>query len=76
MEDRVEKEKYAGKSYELFTAYLSGTLQPLPWLNLGIDISLGDQIDYVHGNPADIIQLTPALNVNMGKHIRIKYKAG
>jgi len=62
---------YLGREFEQSFLYLSGSVQPLPWLGLSLESTIGDAIDFVNVQAADQLRLDPGVRFDLGRHVRL-----
>ena len=67
----LKRESFEDLLADLIDHSMRGSIRPFGDLDIEMDVSFGDAIDYSHARVGSRLDLTPEISVNLGKHIRI-----
>jgi len=62
---------YQGTSFEQFFNHLYVQVQPVKGVMADTFFSFGDEIDYTHVRPGKYLQVSPELNLNLGRRLKL-----
>lgn len=65
------REAFNGVEFEQNFLYLFNSLNPNGDCNLGVEVLLGDRIDYANTRPAKRLQIAPYIDYKLGLHLRL-----
>jgi len=68
-----KQENYEDLSADMSSHFMRGSIRPYGDLDIEMEFSFGDAIDYSHAREGSRISLTPELTLNLGRHIRINF---
>jgi len=63
---------FAGVDFEEAYLFVELSARPTSWLAAGLDVYVGDAIDFDNVRPADTLQLGPSLGLSLGRHWQIQ----
>jgi hypothetical protein len=71
----VRKEYWNGQTYDLQGGFMFGQFRPRSGLNINMELSRGEQIDYTNSRPADQRRFQPQIDWNATRHLlmRLRY---
>ncbi len=67
----VEKEYFNGVTFDLNRAFFHFTIQPTGTVKLDLDGDFGNEIDSFNTQKGDLLSLSPAAELKLGRHINI-----
>ncbi len=67
----VAEESYNDERFQVTSVFVHNCMRPAKSLFYYFNIWLGDRIDYANTRPGDRIRLSPGMELNVGRHIRI-----
>ena len=70
----LKRESFEDLLADLIDHSMRGSIRPFGDLDIEMDVSFGDAIDYSHARVGSRLDLTPEISVNLGKHIRIDFE--
>jgi hypothetical protein len=73
-EFRFTQQRFEDLFADLMTHWLRGSLRPSGALDIEMNVSLGDAIDYTHARPGSMLELSPELSLNLGRHLKIDFE--
>ena len=62
---------YAGQYFDTSLANVNSHIRPFSGSEFGLQASAGEAVDYTNLRLADVLSLTPALSLNLGRHFNI-----
>ena len=62
---------YNGQFFDEYSLFLFGHIRPRAGLEIGLDISTGDSIDYFNTQIGRELSLSPRIELRMGKHFKL-----
>ena len=73
----VRKEYWNGQPYDLQGGFMFGQVRPRSGLNINMEVSRGEQIDYTNSRLADQRRVAPQIDWNATQHllVRLRYTA-
>ncbi|HEX6200754.1 MAG TPA: DUF5916 domain-containing protein, partial [Thermoanaerobaculia bacterium] len=64
---------FGGVLYDdLWAAQLFGELQPSGALRISFFTNVGDAVDFQNNQPADVVQLSPTVELKLGRHVNLQ----
>jgi hypothetical protein len=70
----IKRENFEDLAADLINHYVRSSIRPSGAVDIEMDLSIGDAIDYTHARVGSRINMTPELNLNLGKHIRLNFE--
>ncbi len=68
-----KQENYEDLSADMSSHFMRGSIRPYGDLDIEMEFSFGDAIDYSHAREGSRISLTPELTLNLGRYLRINF---
>ncbi|MDN5864724.1 MAG: carbohydrate binding family 9 domain-containing protein [Gammaproteobacteria bacterium] len=68
-----EDQYFGGKTFSLLQYTLRSDARPLSWMELDLDVTAGDAIDYVGVRKGDLLSISPAFTLVPGRHLQIEF---
>jgi hypothetical protein len=70
----VRKEYWNGETYDLQGGFMFGQFRPRSGLNINMEISRGEQIDYTNSRLADQRRVQPQIDWNATRHLLVRLR--
>lgn len=68
----LAREFYDGVTYDLTRVWSGWSAQPTGELRLGMDLNLGDAVDYSNGRKAFRVEVAPSADIRLGRHLALR----
>ncbi len=69
----TNKELFDGVTYDLKTGEVWFSVRPSGQFYLSLSATLGEAIDYDNSRKADILRLSPDIQLSVGRHLRVEF---
>jgi hypothetical protein len=69
-----KQQRYEDLFADLISHWIRGSLRPSGTIDIEMNVSFGDAIDYTHARPGTRLELSPELNLNLGRHLKIDFE--
>ncbi len=73
-EFRVKKERFESIFPDLMSHWIRGSMRPSAVLDVEMNVSVGDAIDYTHAREGSRLSLSPELGLRLGRHLRVDFE--
>jgi hypothetical protein len=70
----VRKEHWNGQTYDLQGGFMFGQVRPRSGLNINMEVSRGEQIDYTNSRLADQRRVAPQIDWNATQHLLVRLR--
>lgn len=70
----IKQENFEDLVADLKNHYVRSSIRPSGALDIEMDVSIGDAIDYDHARVGSRFNMTPEISLNLGKHLRFDFE--
>jgi hypothetical protein len=70
----VKRQRYEDIMPDLVNHRMRGSLRPSAAVDVEMNLSYGDAIDYTHAREGSRLSLSPEVDLRLGKHLQIEYE--
>ncbi|HEX5314285.1 MAG TPA: DUF5916 domain-containing protein, partial [Gammaproteobacteria bacterium] len=70
---RHEDQYFGGETFALNQLEMDASAQPLSWLEAELDVTGGDDVDYIGVREGGLLSVSPSFTLTPGRHLQIQF---